>query len=74
VEFAVAAFRAGAPLAIGSDAHYHGSVGEHEPALTHALTAGIDPAVFVNQSAESVLAHLLAKRPRPRIDWGPVVG
>lgn len=74
VEFAVAALGAGAPLAIGSDAHYHWSVGEHEPALSHAVSVGIDPSVFVNRSAETVLAHLCAKRPRLRIDWGPVVG
>lgn len=74
VEFAVAAFAAGAPIAIGSDAHYHVAVGECEPALRHAAVAGIDSSAFVNRSAATVLDFLLSKRPRPRLDWGPTVG
>lgn len=73
VEFALAAFEAGAPISLGSDAHYLNAVGEHEPALSHAIQIGIPTTYFVNASAESVLAHLTAKRSRPRIDWGPTV-
>ncbi|MBK5211974.1 MAG: PHP domain-containing protein [Coriobacteriia bacterium] len=73
VEFAQAAFEAGVPMAIGSDSHYFNTIGVFDRALEAAQKVGIPPEYFLNNSAERVLAHLNAKRERPRIDWGPVI-
>ncbi len=71
-EFAEAALAAGAPLSIGSDAHYALYVGRFEAALAIAEEIGLTEERVVNRSAESVLAHLLGKRERPRLDVGGV--
>lgn len=73
LEFALAAYEAGVTLSIGSDAHFWSAIGDFEPGLTHALGRGIPEEYFVNASAASVLSHLTTKRPRHRLDWGPVV-
>ena len=69
-EFAEAAVAAGAPVSIGSDAHYALHIGHFESALAIAEEIGLTEDRVVNRSAESVLAHLLAKRERPRMDVG----
>jgi len=69
-EFAEAALAAGAPLSIGSDAHYALYVGRFEAALAIAEEIGLTEDRIVNRNAESVLSHLLAKRERPRLDVG----
>ena len=69
-EFAQAAFDAGAPVAIGSDAHYALYVGRFETAIAVAEEIGFAEERIVNRSAESVLAHLTGKRERPRLDIG----
>jgi len=69
-EFAVAALEAGAPMAIGSDAHYALHVGRFDAALAVASEIGLGPERLVNRDAETALSHLLAKRPRPRLEVG----
>ncbi len=69
-EFAEASFAAGAPLAIGSDAHYALLVGRFESACGVAEAIGITPDRLVNRDAASVLEFLEAKRERPRLDAG----
>jgi putative hydrolase len=69
-EFAEAALAAGAPVSIGSDAHYALHIGHFESALAVASEIGLTEERIVNRNAESVLAHLLAKRERPRMDVG----
>jgi putative hydrolase len=69
-EFAEAAFAAGAPLSIGSDAHYALYVGRFETALAIAEEIGLTEDRIVNRNAESVLEHLLGKRERPRLHVG----
>lgn len=69
-EFAQAALAAGAPIAIGSDAHYALHVGRFDAASTVAEEIGITADDLVNRDAASVLEFLLAKRERPRIDLG----
>lgn len=69
-EFAAAAFSAGAPIAIGSDAHYALHVGRFDAAVAVAEEIGIPRAAIVNRDADAVLEHLLAKRARPRLDVG----
>ena len=69
-EFAHAAYDAGAPISIGSDAHYALHVGHFDAALTVANELGIADDRIVNRDAESVLAHLLGKRERPRLNMG----
>ena len=71
-EFAAAAFSAGAPVSIGSDAHYALHVGHFDAALAIAEEIGFTEERLVNRSAASVLAHLTAKRARPRLDVGGV--
>ncbi len=60
-EFAEAAFAAGAPVSIGSDAHYALYVGRFETAVAIAEEIGLTEDRIVNRNAESVLAHLLAQ-------------
>jgi putative hydrolase len=79
IEFAEAALAAGAPLSIGSDAHYALYVGRFDAALAIAEQIGLTEERVVNRNADSVLAHLTAKRERKRLDVGgvwewPVVG
>jgi len=69
-EFVRAAHGAGAPIAIGSDAHYALRVGRFDAASALAEDLGIAEDSFVNRDAASVLAHLCAKRERPRLDIG----
>ena len=69
-EFAEAAFAAGAPIAIGSDAHYALHVGRFDVAVAVAEELGITEADLVNRDAATVLDHLRAKRERPRLDLG----
>ena len=69
-EFAEAALAAGAPLSIGSDAHYALHIGHFDSALAIAEEIGLSEDRVVNRSAEAVLAHLTGKRERPRLDVG----
>ena len=69
-----AALAAGAPVAIGSDAHYALHVGRFDAALAVAEELGLAEDRIVNRDAASVLAHLLGKRERPRLDAGGDVG
>lgn len=72
-EFALAAYQAGVPMAIGSDSHYFNTIGVFDDALAAADELGIPHDYFINVSAQKVLNHLQAKRPRTRIDWGPII-
>lgn len=69
-EFAEAAFAAGAPMAIGSDAHYALHVGRFDRAASIAEEIGITADDLVNRDSARVLEHLLGKRERPRLDVG----
>ncbi len=69
-EFAAAALEAGAPVAIGSDAHYALHVGRFDAALEAAARLGFAEENLVNRDAASALAFLLGKRDRPRLDAG----
>jgi putative hydrolase len=69
-EFAAAAKAAGAPIAIGSDAHYALHVGRFDAAVRAAAEVGIAEEDLVNRDAASVLTWLSGKRERPRLDWG----
>jgi len=69
-EFAAAARDAGAPVAIGSDAHYALHVGRFEAALAAAEELGFAQEDLVNRDAASVLAFLTGKRERPMLDAG----
>ena len=69
-EFAEAALAAGVPVSIGSDAHYALHIGRFDTALRVAEEVGFTRDRIVNRDAASVLAHLLAKRDRPRLDHG----
>jgi putative hydrolase len=68
--FAQAALEAGAPVSIGSDAHYALHIGRFDTALAVAEELGFSEDRIMNRSAEAVLAHLLGKRERPRLDAG----
>lgn len=72
-DFAAAAYAARVPIAIGSDTHYCTQVGGQSEALAATDALGIERDYFVNASAESVKAHLEAKRPRPLWGLGPHV-
>lgn len=69
-EFAEAALAAGAPIAISSDAHYALHVGRFDAALAVAEEIGITADRVVNRDAAAVLAFLLGKRERERLDTG----
>lgn len=71
-DFAEAARDAGAPIAIGSDAHYALHVGRFDAAISVAGELGIDESGIVNRDASAVLDFLLGKRERPRLDVGGV--
>lgn len=66
--FAMAAVDAGAPIAINSDAHHASRVGCFELACAVAEEVGVTPELLVNRDAASVLAFLMSRRERPRID------
>ncbi len=72
-EFARAAFEANIPIAVGSDSHYFNTIGIFDDALAAADEIGIPHDYFVNRDAQSVINHLEAKRPRTRINWGPII-
>lgn len=61
------ACQAGAAIAINSDAHYHEHVGRFGRALEVAAELGIPEGLVVNRDAASVIAHLTARRDRPRL-------
>jgi putative hydrolase len=69
-EFAQAALAAGAPVSIGSDAHYALHVGRFDRALAVAEELGFSEDRIVNRSSQAVLDHLLGKRERPRLEAG----
>ena len=71
-EFAQAAFSAGVPVSIGSDAHYALHIGTFDAALAVAQEIGFTPDRVLNSDARSVLDHLLAKRARPLLEHGGV--
>lgn len=69
-EFAEAALASGAPIAIGSDAHYALHVGRFDAASAVALELGITADDVVNRDAASVIGFLTGKRERPRLEMG----
>ena len=69
-EFATAALEAGVAVSIGSDSHYALHIGHFEAALAVAEEIGFTRDRIVNRDAASVLAHLLGKRERTRLDHG----
>lgn len=71
-EFASAARDAGAPIAIGSDAHYHLHVGRFDAAVRVAEELGLAEDRIVNRDAATVLGHLNGRRPRAHLDAGGV--
>lgn len=73
IDYAAAAYEAGVAIAIGSDSHYFNTIGDFSPALQAGDALGIPHEYYVNYNAQSVLAHLKAKRPRTRLDWGPII-
>ncbi|MDO8963905.1 MAG: PHP domain-containing protein [Coriobacteriia bacterium] len=71
--FARAAVDAGAYVAITSDAHFHAHVGRFDRALAVAEQLGLREDRLVSRDAATVLAHLTARRERPRLEWGGVI-
>jgi putative hydrolase len=69
-EFATAAMAAGAPVAIGSDAHFASRVGVFDAAVAAAESLGFAEADILNHCADSVLAFLTSKRDRSHLDAG----
>ncbi len=69
-EFARAALDAGAPVAIGSDAHFAMHVGRFDAAVAAAEEIGFTADDLVNRDARTVLEFLTGKRERPRMDVG----
>lgn len=65
-----AAARAGALVAITSDAHHRSRVGVFDRAVASVTEAGIAEGSIVSRDAAAVLAHLTARRDRPRLDVG----
>lgn len=65
--FATAARDAGVPISIGSDAHYHDSVGDFGRAIAAAEEIGFPVERVVNRDAASVFAFLQGRRERPRL-------
>lgn len=63
---------AGAKMVIGSDAHFHLHVGRFAAALAAADEAGLTEDDIINTTADGVVAHLLARRERPRLNAGGV--
>ncbi|MBA4370947.1 MAG: phosphatase [Coriobacteriaceae bacterium] len=73
IAFARAAAEAGALVAITSDAHFHAHVGRFDRAEAVAEQVGIAEERVVSRDAATVMAHLTARRERPRIDLGGVL-
>ncbi len=71
-EFAHAASAAGVRVAINSDAHFHLHVGMLTEALQVAEEIGLAEENVVNLDADTVLAYLLSRRPRPRLEVGGI--
>lgn len=69
-EFAAAAVLAGAPVAIGSDAHFAFHVGRFDSAISAAREIGLTRDEIVNRDAATVLDFLTSKRERPRLGAG----
>jgi putative hydrolase len=69
-EFASAAKAAGAPVAVGSDAHFANRVGVFDAAIAAAESLGFSEDEILNHSAESVLGFLTGKRERPYLEAG----
>lgn len=68
IAFAEAARDAGGLICIGSDAHYHDSVGSFARASQVAQSIGFPRERILNRDAVSVLKHLRGRRPRPRLE------
>lgn len=66
--FAAAAFEAGVPIVIGSDAHHASRVGEFEQAMAAAERIGLSEDKVVNRDAASVFEFLRSRRERPRLE------
>ena len=73
IAFARAAIEAGALMAISSDAHFHAHVGRFERAIEIAEKLGVREDRLVSRDAATVLAHLTARRERPRLEMGGVI-
>lgn len=71
-EFAEAALAEGAPIAIGSDAHFALHVGRFDAAIAVAEEIGLAEERVVNRTPEAVLEFLLGRRERPRLEYGGV--
>ena len=69
-EFAAAAKAVGAPVAVGSDAHFANRVGVFDAAVAAAESLGFAEDEILNHTAASVLAFLCGKRERPYLDAG----
>lgn len=69
-EFAEAAVASGAPVAVNSDAHFASQVGRMEGALAVAAEIGLAEDQLINHTPDTVIAHLLSRRERPRLDHG----
>lgn len=69
-EFAAAAVAAGAPVAIGSDAHFAFHVGRFASALQAAEEIGLTRDEIVNRDGATVLDFLTSRRERPRLGLG----
>jgi len=65
IDFVEQAYKAGAKLALNSDAHHATGIGKVEPALSRALERGIPLEAFINVSAQRVLDHIQSRRERP---------
>lgn len=72
IEFAEAAHAVGAPVSIGSDAHFALHVGRFDAAVQIAEKIGLTEHDLVNRNAASVLEFLTSKRERPQLDTGGV--
>lgn len=68
-----AAVETGALVAVSSDAHFHTRVGVFDHALAVLEEYGVAEGNVVNRDAGTVMAHLRARRERPRLDMGGVV-
>ncbi|PKQ30180.1 MAG: phosphatase [Actinobacteria bacterium HGW-Actinobacteria-10] len=69
-DFAAAAVLAGAPVAIGSDAHFAFHVGRFDSAISAAEEIGLTRDEIINRDAATVLDFLTSKRDRPRLGIG----
>ena len=76
-EYLRSALDSQAVLALNSDAHFASQVGVYDAAGTYVRSMGYGSERFVNKDAETILSHLISRRPRPWIDlgrpWSPSV-